>query len=53
VRTVFLAVALNALSIVLGVAAFYLASIGRDGWGWFLFVALLCAVAPSGKVTVE
>ncbi len=42
--------AFNAGSLVCLGSSVYLASIGRDGWGWFLFIALLLAVAPSGKV---
>jgi hypothetical protein len=51
VKTTMLLLVANLVSIVLSVASAYLVSIGRDGWGWFLFIAALCAVAPTGKVS--
>lgn len=38
---------LNLLSIIAVVAAGYLAAIGANGWGWFLFVAALSHVHPK------
>ena len=35
-------------AIVCSAAAFYLAAHGKDGWGWFLFAAILMA---SVKIT--
>ena len=34
-------------SIILFSLAGYLAYIGREGWGWFLFVGLLALSAPA------
>lgn len=32
----------------IGIAG-YMAVLGRDGWGWFLFVGLLCAASMTFK----
>jgi hypothetical protein len=33
----------NLVSIICIIAAAYIASLGVDGWGWFLFVGAICA----------
>lgn len=48
-KEVALQLALNAGSIACIVVAAYLAVIGVDGWGWFLFCGLLLAARLSLK----
>lgn len=36
-------------SIICAVGAVYLASKSKEGWGWFLFLALLLAVSWKNK----
>lgn len=40
---------LEAASIICASAAFALAYIGKPGWGWFLFVAILTSVSTYKK----
>lgn len=44
-----LVVAANLVSLTFAASALYLAANGKEGWGWFLFCALLAAVCPSKK----
>ena len=43
----FLLLVSNLTSVACVVSAGYLASKGIEGWGWFLFVAVLCAQSFS------
>ena len=43
----FLLLVSNLTSVACVVSAGYLASKGTEGWGWFLFVAVLCAQSFS------
>lgn len=38
----------NAASIFCAAAAAFLAYQGREGWGWFLFAAIILHSTPSG-----
>lgn len=42
-------VKLNVVPILLFITSGYLAALGVDGWGWFLFVGLLCTSVPRSK----
>ena len=42
-KNIILIVLMNIISILLVVFSFQLAMSGKDGWGWFLFVALIIA----------
>jgi len=42
-KNIILIVLMNIISILLVFFSFQLAMAGKDGWGWFLFVALLIA----------
>ncbi len=39
----------NVFSILCAIVAGSLAYNNKDGWGWFLFVALICFVIPDGS----
>lgn len=39
----------NAVAIVCAAFAGWLAVTGRDGWGWFLFAAILASVTLSER----
>jgi hypothetical protein len=42
-----MALAFNMASILCALAALFLAFHGKDGWGWFLFGAILLHCYPS------
>lgn len=44
-----LALVANLASIFCALAALFLAYHGRDGWGWFLFIAVLCHAGVEFK----
>lgn len=46
-----LAVALNMLSLSFLAVAGYLAAHDKNGWGWFLFAAIICAVSLKVRET--
>lgn len=48
----FLLFAANLTSVACVVGAAYLANKGTEGWGWFLFVAVLCAQTFSSSESV-
>ena len=37
----------NLVSGIFAVVAIYLASKGMEGWGWFIFAAILCSASAS------
>ena len=39
----------NIPCLLFGFVAAYLALMGADGWGWFLFVSLLLGVSPGKR----
>lgn len=39
----------NIPSMLFGLVAAYMALMGVDGWGWFLFLACLLAVGPGKR----
>ena len=46
-KTAFMIFFANLTSIACVIGAIYLASLGIGGWGWFLFVAVLCVQSFS------
>lgn len=48
-KTFWLFFGANLLSICCVGGAIYLAVCGKDGWGWFLLLAAMCACGPKSE----
>lgn len=46
-KNVLLALGVNLVSLACVGGAIYLNLTGKEGWGWFLFAALLCFSTPA------
>ncbi len=40
-------ISLNWISLIAVLYAFYLLSNDKEGWGWFLLIAILCITTPE------